>query len=87
MFAVREQEIENEKKLAAIAAQREVWERSPARAVEKATEQIEEHGEQLDRDFEEDTAHPPLLQQPRRTSQQPTTTSRTANLSLEDMIA
>jgi hypothetical protein len=80
MFAVREQEIENEKKLAAIAAQREVWERSPARAVEKATEQ-------LDRDFEEDTAHPPLLQQPRRTSQQPTTTSRTANLSLEDMIA
>ena len=87
MFALREQGIENEKKLAAIAAQREVWERSPARAVEKATEQIEEHGEQLDRDFEEDTAHPPLLQQPRRTSQQPTTTSRTANLSLEDMIA
>jgi hypothetical protein len=45
MFAVREQEIENEKKLAAIAAQREVWERSPAQAVEKATGQIEEHGE------------------------------------------
>ena len=87
-FDMSEQEIENEKKrLAAISAQREVWERSPARAVEKATEQIEELGEQLDRDLEEDTAHPPLSHQPRGTSQQPTTASRTANLSLEDMMA
>jgi transketolase len=87
-FDMSQQEIENEKKrLAAVAAQREVWERSLARAVEKATEQIEELGEQLDRDFEEDTTYPPLSHQPRGTSQQPTTASRTANLSLEDMMA
>lgn len=81
-FAIREREIENGKKIAAIAAQREVWVRSPARAVEKATEQIEELGEQLDRDFEEDTAHPPLSHQRPRISQQPTTASRIANLYL-----
>ena len=87
-FDMNQREIENEKKrLAAVAAQREVWERSPARAVEKATEQMEELGEQLNRDFEEDTAHPPLSDQPRRTLQQPTTASSTANLPLEDMMA
>jgi hypothetical protein len=55
--------------------------------IERATKGVEELGEQLERDFEEDTVHPPLSHQPRRTSQQTTTASRTANLSLEDMIA
>ena len=87
-FEVSQQEIDEEKKLAEIIAQKEqACEKSTMGVIERATKGVEELGEQLERDFEEDTVHPPLSHQPRRTSQQPTTASRTAKLSLEDMMA
>jgi hypothetical protein len=87
-FEVSQQEIDEEMKLAEIIAQKEqAYEKSTMGVIERATKGVEELGERLERDFEEDTVHPPLSHQPRRTSQQPTTASRTANLSLEDMMA
>ncbi len=87
-FEVSQQEIDEEKKLAEIIAEKvQAYEKSTMGVIERATKGVEELGEQLERDFEEDTVHLPLSHQLRRTSQQRTTASRTAKLSLEDMIA
>jgi hypothetical protein len=85
-FEMREQqEIEDEKsKLAAIVAQKEqAYEKSTAHVIQKATKQIEELGEELDRGFEE--THPSSSRRPRR-KQQSAASKTTANLSLEDMM-
>jgi hypothetical protein len=90
-FDMSQQEIEEEKKkLAAIIAEKEAWHKwdnSTPRVMQKTVKELEEMGEQLEREFAE--THPPSSpkQQPRK--QQPTTASKTivANLSLEDMMA
>jgi hypothetical protein len=82
-----QQEIENEekKKLAAMVAQKEqAYEKSTAHVIQKATKQIEELGEQLDRSFEE--THP-SSRRPRRQQQSAASKTTVANLSLEDMMA
>jgi hypothetical protein len=86
-FEVSQQEIDEEKLAEIIAQKEQACEKSTMGVIERATEGVEELGEQLERDFEEDTVHPPLSHQPRRTSQQPTTASGRAKLSLEDMMA
>src|SRR5919109_5571318 len=76
-FEMSQQEIEQEgkKKLAAIAAEKEqAYEKrnkSLARVIEKATKQVEELGEQLEREFAETHPSSSPKQQPRK--QQPTT--------------
>jgi hypothetical protein len=73
-FAMREKEIEEEKKkLEAIVAEKEVYEKSPARAVEKATDELERLGKELDKGFKE--AHPSSSEPPRP---QAKTTTKTA---------
>ena len=88
-FDMVQEEIEEEQeKLVAIAAEKEqAYEKnSTARMVEKAIKQIEELGEQLDGDFEEDTTHPSSYYQRSRKQQQSALSRTVANLSLEDMM-
>jgi hypothetical protein len=83
-FDMRErQEIENEKLAAMVAQKEQAYEKSTAHVIQKATKQIEELGEELDRGFEE--THP-SSRRPRR-QQQSAASKTTANLSLEDMMA
>jgi hypothetical protein len=85
----RVQEEIEEEKLVAIAAEKEqaYGKNSTARVVEKAIKQIEELGEQLDGDFEEDTTHRSSYYQPSRKQQQSAPFRTVANLSLEDMMS
>jgi hypothetical protein len=87
-FDRTQEEIEEEKKLVAIAAEKEqAYEKnSTARVVEKAIKQIEELGEQLERDFEEYTTHPSSYYRRSRKQQQSAPSRTVANLSLEDMM-
>jgi hypothetical protein len=91
-FEMSQREIEQEKKkLAAIIAEKEAcgkWDNSTPRVMQKTVKELEEMGEQLEREFAE--THPSSSsspkQQPRK--QQPTASKTTvANLSLEDMMA
>jgi hypothetical protein len=90
-FDLSEQEIEEEKKkLQAIIAEKEAWHKwdnSTPRVMQKTVKELEEMGEQLEREFAETHPSSSPKQQPRK--QQPTTASKTivANLSLEDMMA
>jgi hypothetical protein len=90
-FDLSHQEIEQEekKKLAAIVAEKEAWEKwdnSTPRVIEKTVKQLEEMGEQLGREFAETHPSSSPKQQPRK--EQPTASKTTvANLSLEDMMA
>jgi hypothetical protein len=97
-FDMSHQEVEEEKKkLAAIIAEKEAWERwdnSTPRVMQKAVEQIEEMGEEFDRDIKRDTMQQQLQQQqqqrtakPRQQQQQSSSQSPLANMSLEDMMA
>ena len=85
----REIEEEKKKKLAAIIAEKEAWHKwdnSTPRVMEKTVKELEEMGEQLEREFAETHPSSSPKQQPRK--QQPTASKTTvANLSLEDMMA
>jgi hypothetical protein len=84
---VQEEIEEEEEKLVAIAAEKEqLYEKSTARVVEKAIKQTEELGEQLERDFEEDTTHPSSYYQRSRKQQQSVPSRTVASLSLESMM-
>jgi hypothetical protein len=88
-FDMSHQEVEEEKKkLAAIIAQKEAWQKwdnSTPRVIEKTVKQLEKMGEQLEREFAETHPSSSPKQQPRK---QPTASKTTvANLSLEDMMA
>jgi hypothetical protein len=88
-FDLSHQEIEEEKKkLAAIIAEKEAWHKwdnSTPRVIEKATKQIQQMGEEFERDSKRD------LQQrtkPKQQQQQPSEDeSPLGNMSLEDMMA
>jgi hypothetical protein len=90
-FDMSQQEIEQEekKKLAAIIAEKEAWQKwdnSTPRVMQKTVKELEEMGEQLEREFAETHPSSSPKQQPRK--QQPTASKTTvANLSLEDMMA
>jgi hypothetical protein len=90
-FDMSQQEIEEEKKkLQAIIAEKEAWHKwdnSTPRVMQKTVKELEEMGEQLEREFAETHPSSSPKQQPRK--QQPTTASKAtvANLSLEDMMA
>jgi hypothetical protein len=81
-FDTVQEETEEEEKLVAIAAEKEqAYEKnSTARVVEKAIKQTEELGEQLERDFEEDTTHPSSYYQRSRKQQQSAPSRTVANL-------
>jgi|SRR5215218_1563640 len=83
-FDMSQQEIEQEKKkLAAIIAEEawQKWDNSTPRVMQKTVKELEEMGEQLEREFAE--THPSSSPK-----QQPTASKTTvANLSLEDMMA
>ena len=82
-FEERAKDIEHEKrKLAAIVAEKEAWEKSTPGVVEKATKQLEQLGKDIDRDFEETHSRPPSS-----SSRVKKKTPLVANLSLEDMMA
>src|SRR5918911_1197532 len=87
-FDLSHQEIEEEKKkLQAIIAEKEAWEKwdnSTPRVMQKTVKELEEMGEQLEREFAETHPLSSPKQQPRK--QQPTTASKAtvANLSLKD---
>jgi hypothetical protein len=87
-FDLSHQEIEQEKqKLAAIIAQKEAWQKwdnSTPRVIEKAANEIEAMGEQLERESKLTQPQPPQQQLPKPKQQQQ---SPLANLSLEDMMA
>jgi hypothetical protein len=84
-FEVSQQEIEEEKKkLAAIIAEKEAWEKwdnSTPRVIEKATKELEAMGAQLERESKLTQQQPPKPK-PKQQQQSPL-----ANLSLEDMMA
>ena len=92
-FDMSQREIgqEEKKKLQAIIAEKEVWEKwdnSTPRVMQKTVKELEEMGEQLEREFAETHPSSSPKQQPRK--QQPTTASKmttVANLSLEDIMA
>jgi hypothetical protein len=89
-FDLSHQEVEEEKKkLAAIVAEKEAWEKwdnSTPRVIEKTVKQLEEMGEQLEREFAE--THPSSSPKQQRRKQQPIASKTTvANLSLGDMMA
>jgi hypothetical protein len=89
-FDMSEREIEEEKKkLQAIIAEKEAWHKwdnSTPRVMQKTVKELEEMGEQLEREFAETHPSSSPKQQPRK--QQPTASKTTvANLSLEDMMA
>jgi uncharacterized membrane protein len=89
-FDLSEQELEEEKKkLQAIIAEKEAWHKwdnSTPRVMQKTVKELEEMGEQLEREFAETHPSSSPKQQPRK--QQPTASKTTvANLSLEDMMA
>jgi hypothetical protein len=85
----REIEQEEKKKLAAIIAEKEAWQKwdnSTPRVMQKTVKELEEMEEQLEREFAETRPSLSPKQQPRK--QQPTASKTTvANLSLEDMMA
>ena len=86
----REIEQEEKKKLQAIIAEKEAWEKwdnSTPRVMQKTVKERKEMGEQLEREFAETHPLSSPKQQPRK--QQPTTASKAtvANLSLKDMMA
>jgi hypothetical protein len=78
-----------EEKLDAIIAEKEAWQKwdnSTSRVMQKTVKELEEMGEQLEREFAETHPSSSPKQQPRK--QQPTASKTTvANLSLEDMMA
>ena len=91
-FDMSQREIEEEKKkLQAIIAEKEAWHKwdnSTPRVMQKTVKELEEMGEQLEREFAETHPSSSPKQQPRK--QQPTTASKmttVANLSLEDIMA
>jgi hypothetical protein len=88
-FDMSQQEIaEEKKKLQAIIAQKEAWHKwdnSTPRVIEKATKEIEEMGEQLERESKLTQPQPPQQQLPKPKQQQQQ--SPLANLSLEDLMA
>jgi hypothetical protein len=89
-FDLSHQEIEQEEKqkLAAIVAEKEAWHRwdnSTPRVIEKATKELEEMGEQLERESKLTQPQPPQQQLPKPKQQQQQ--SPLANLSLEDLMA
>jgi hypothetical protein len=91
-FDMSQQEIEQEekKKLDAIIAEKEAWQKwdnSTPRVMQKTVKELEEMGEQLEREFAETHPSSSPKQQPRK--KQPTTASKAtvANLSPEDMMA
>jgi hypothetical protein len=85
-FDMSQQEIEEEKKkLAAIIAEKEAWEKwdnSTSRVMEKAVKELERMGQ----DFERDSKREIQQQQP-KPKQQQQSASPLANMSLEDMMA
>jgi hypothetical protein len=96
-FEMSQQEIEEEKKkLAAIVAEKEAWEKwdnSTLRVIEKTVKQLEQMEKDLDREsaaaaFSQTDHH--QQQQPRQPKPKPKeqeSSSPLANLSLEDMMA
>ena len=87
-FDMSEQEIEQEekKKLAAIIAEKQAWEKwdnSTSRVIEKTTKELERMREQLERESRQSQPQP--QQQPPKPKKQQQ--SPLANLSLEDMMA
>jgi hypothetical protein len=78
-FDVSQREIEQEeKKLAAIIAEKEAWQKwdnSTPRVMQKTVKQLEEMGEQLEREFAETHPSSSPKQQPRK--QQPTASKTT----------
>jgi hypothetical protein len=87
-FDMSQQEIEQEekKKLAAIIAEKQAWEKwdnSTSRVIEKTTKELERMREQLERESRQSQPQP--QQQPPKPKQQQQ--SPLANLSLEDMMA
>jgi hypothetical protein len=91
-FDMSQQEIEQEekKKLDAIIAEKKAWQKwdnSTPRVMQKTVKELEEMGEQLEREFAETHPSSSPKQQPRK--KQPTTASKAtvANLSPEDMMA
>lgn len=87
-FEMRQQEIEEEKKkLDAIIAEKEAWEKwdnSTPRVLEKTIKKLEEMGEQLEKEFAATSSSSSQQpQQPKPKQQQ----SVIDNLSLEDMMA
>jgi hypothetical protein len=96
-FDMSQQEIEQEekKKLDAIIAEKEAWQKwdnSTPRVMEKATKELEAMGKDLDREFKQQSQQPPQQQQqqllPRLPKPKPQQqASPLDNLSLEDMMA
>jgi flagellar biosynthesis GTPase FlhF len=86
-FDMSQQEIEQEeKKLAAIIAEKQAWEKwdnSTPRVMEKTTKELERMREQLERESRQSQPQP--QQQPPKPKKQQQ--SPLANLSLEDMMA
>jgi hypothetical protein len=87
-FDRSQQEIEEEKrKLDAIIAEKEAWHKwdnSTPRVIEKATKELEQMGEEFDRDSKRDLQQ---HQQRPKPKQQQSSSSPLDNLSLEDMMA
>ena len=88
-----QQEIEEEKKkLAAIVAEKEAWEKwdnSTPRVMEKTVKELEQMRKDFDREFGTPAPQPEQQQlpQPKPKQQESWRASRLANLTLEDMMA
>jgi hypothetical protein len=90
-FDLSQQEIEEEKKkLAAIVAEKEAWHKwdnSTPRVVEKAAKQLEQMGEEFERESKGEIQQQRQQPKPKQQQQQQSSPSPLANLSLEDMMA
>jgi hypothetical protein len=88
-FDMSQREIEEEKKkLAAIVAEKEAWHKwdnSTPRVMEKAVKELEQMGEEFDRDSKREISQQQQRAKPKQ--QQQSSASPLANLSLEDMMA
>jgi flagellar biosynthesis GTPase FlhF len=90
-FAMSQREIDEEKKkLAAIIAEKEAWQKwdnSAPRVMEKAVKELEQMGEEFERDSKREIQQQRQRAKPKQQQQQQSSASPLANLSLEDMMA
>jgi hypothetical protein len=88
-FDMSQREIEEEKKkLDAVIAEKEAWEKwdnSTPRVIEKATKELEQMGEEFERDSKREIQQ--QRSKPKQQQQQESSPSPLANLSLEGMMA
>ena len=86
----REIEQEEKKKLAAIVAEKEAWQKwdnSTPRVMEKAVKEIERMGEEFERDSKRELQQQQRTKPKQQPQQEEEQQSPLANLSLEDMMA